>query len=92
MNSYEVIKTVRLTEKTQEATTLDKYTFEVHPNADKTEIKRAVRDVFEREVKSVNVMHRTGKTKRTRYGIGKKADKKIAIVTLKPGQEPIELF
>lgn len=92
MNAYEVIKTVRLTEKSQESTTLDKYTFEVHPNADKTQIKRAVREVFEREVKSVNVMNRGGKTKRTRYGIGTKADKKIAIVTLTPGQEPIELF
>lgn len=92
MNAYEVIKTVRLTEKSRESTTLDKYTFEVHPDADKIQIKRAVREVFEREVKSVNVMNRMGKTKRTRYGIGKKADKKIAIVTLKDGQDPIELF
>lgn len=92
MNAYQVIKTVRLTEKSQESTTLDKYTFEVHPDADKLQIKRAVREVFEREVKSVNVMNRAGKTKRTRYGYGKKADKKIAIVTLKAGQEPIELF
>jgi large subunit ribosomal protein L23 len=92
MNAYEVIKTVRLTEKSQESTTLDKYTFEVHPNADKLLIKRAVREVFEREVKSVNVMQRRGKTKRTRYGTGKKPDKKIAIVTLMPGQAPIELF
>ena len=92
MNSYEVIKTVRITEKAQESTILDKYTFEVHPDADKGQIKRAVREVFERDVKSVNVMNRAGKTKRTRYGMGKSADKKIAIVTLMPGQEPIELF
>jgi large subunit ribosomal protein L23 len=70
----------------------DKYTFEVHPDADKLTIKRAVRELFEREVKSVNVLYRHGKVKRTRYGTGKKPDKKIAIVTLKGGQEPLELF
>jgi len=92
MNSYQVIKTVRITEKSQESTMFDKYTFEVHPDADKIAIKRAVRELFEREVKSVNVMHRRGKTKRTRLGSGKKPDVKIAIVTLKNGQEPLELF
>ncbi len=92
MNSFQVIKTVRITEKSQEQTTEDKYTFEVHPDADKSAIKRAVREVFERDVKSVNVINRLGKTKRTRYGVGKKPDKKIAIVTLKEGQEPLELF
>ncbi len=92
MNSYDVIKTVRLTEKSQISTMLDKYTFEVHPDADKIAIKRAVRELFEREVKSVNVLYRRGKTKRNRFGVGKKSDKKIAIVTLKGGQDPLELF
>lgn len=92
MNSYIIIKTVRITEKSQEASKSRKYTFEVHPDADKLQIKRAIKEAFDREVESVNVINRMGKTKRTRTGLGRKADRKLAVVTLKAGQEPLEVF
>ena len=92
MDSFQIIKTVRVTEKSQDNVELNKYTFEVHPDANKIAVKRAVKEVFEREVAAVNIVNRRGKTKRTRQGVGKKADKKIAIVTLKEGQEPLQLF
>ena len=104
MDAYKVIQTVQMTEKTNALMEGEydrvkgdkelplKYTFIVHPEANKLQIKRAVKELFEREVSSVNVQNRQGKKKRTRFGIGKKADWKKAIVTLKPGQEPIELY
>ncbi|MCJ8331762.1 MAG: 50S ribosomal protein L23 [Lentisphaeria bacterium] len=92
MNAYQIIKNVHLTEDSTEQTVEGKYTFVVHPNAKKNEIKDAIKEIFEREVKSVNVMNYRGKTKRTRTGVGKKADWKKAIITLKEGQEPLDLF
>jgi large subunit ribosomal protein L23 len=68
-----------------------KYTFVVAPQANKTEIKIAVEQIFGVTVLSVNTLNRTGKTRRTRYGIGKRPDRKRAIVTLAPGQK-IDIF
>jgi large subunit ribosomal protein L23 len=67
-----------------------KYTFVVDPRANKTEIKIAVEKVFGVKVKSVNTLNRQGKTRRTRYGIGKRKDVKRAVVTLKDGT--IDIF
>ena len=67
-----------------------KYTFVVDPRANKTEIKIAVEQVFGVKVSSVNTLNRQGKTKRTRFGIGKRKDTKRAIVTLKEGS--IDVF
>jgi large subunit ribosomal protein L23 len=63
-----------------------KYTFEVDPRANKTEIKIAVEQIFGVKVASVNTINRKGKTRRTRYGVGKRKDVKRAIVTLGAGQ------
>lgn len=63
-----------------------KYTFEVDPRANKTEIKIAIEQVFGVKVESVNTINRKGKTRRTRYGLGKRKDVKRAIVTLGKGQ------
>ena len=68
----------------------NKYTFIVHPDANKTEIKIAVEKVFNVKVTSVNTLNRQGKTRRTRFGIGKRKDTKRAIVTLKSGS--IDIF
>ena len=62
-----------------------KYTFLVDPRANKTEIKIAVEQIFSVKVSSVNTLNRQGKTRRTRFGIGKRKDTKRAIVTLKEG-------
>jgi large subunit ribosomal protein L23 len=67
-----------------------KYTFVVDPRANKTEIKIAVESVFGVKVASVNTLNRQGKTRRTRFGLGKRKNTKRAIVTLKEGS--IDIF
>ena len=67
-----------------------KYTFVVDPRANKTEIKLAIEKIFNVKVDSVNTLNRTGKTRRTKFGIGKRKDTKRAIVTLKSGT--IDIF
>ena len=67
-----------------------KYTFEVDPRANKTEIKLAIEKIFNVRVDSVNTLNRQGKTRRTRFGTGKRKNTKRAIVTLKSGS--IDIF
>ena len=67
------------------------YTFFVHSNSNKPEIKRAVQEVFDVDVLSVNTMYRKGKKKRFGYVFGQQSTRKIAIVTLQEGQT-IEAF
>jgi large subunit ribosomal protein L23 len=69
----------------------NKYTFLVRPDANKTQIKIAVEQVFNVKVTSVNTINRSGKRKRTRVGIGKRNDTKRAIVGLAEGDR-IDLF
>ena len=69
-----------------------KYTFIVDPRANKSEIKLAIEKIFGVKVASVNTLNRTGKTRRTRFGTGKRKDTKRAIVTLAAGSKPIDLF
>jgi large subunit ribosomal protein L23 len=66
------------------------YTFEVQPNANKTEIKLAIEQVFGVKVDKINTLNRKGKTRRTKFGMGKRKDTKRAIVTLKSGS--IDIF
>ncbi|MDO4241042.1 MAG: 50S ribosomal protein L23 [Microbacteriaceae bacterium] len=67
------------------------YTFEVQPDANKTEIKLAIEHIFNVKVAKVNTLNRQGKTRRTRFGFGKRKNTKRAIVTLKPGST-IDIF
>ena len=67
-----------------------KYTFEVAPDSNKTEIKQAIESIFKVQVASVNTLNRAGKTRRTKFGLGKRKDTKRAIVTLKSGN--IDIF
>jgi large subunit ribosomal protein L23 len=67
-----------------------KYTFVVDPRANKTEIKIAVEQIFNVKVDSVHTLNRKGKTRRTRFGLGKRKDTKRAIVTLREGT--IDIF
>ena len=67
------------------------YTFFVHKNSNKPEIKRAVQELFDVDVLSVNTMYRKGKKKRFVYVLGQQSTRKIAIVTLQEGQT-IEAF
>ncbi len=67
------------------------YTFMVHPEANKTEIRQAVETIWDVKVLSVNTINRKGKTKRFRFTQGKRADTKRAIVKLREGDK-IDLF
>ncbi|MPZ62658.1 MAG: 50S ribosomal protein L23 [Propionibacteriales bacterium] len=69
----------------------NKYTFLVHPEASKTEIKIAVEKVFDVKVTSVNTMNRQGKRRRLRTGFGQRAASKRAIVSVAEGQR-IDIF
>ncbi len=69
----------------------NKYTFLVRPDANKTEIKIAVEKIFGVKVTSVNTLNRQGKTRRTKYGMGKRANTKRAIVSLVAGDR-IDIF
>ena len=67
------------------------YTFFVHTNSNKPEIKKAVQELFDVDGLSVNTMYRKGKKKRFGYVLGQQSTRKIAIVTLQEGQT-IEAF
>lgn len=69
----------------------NKYTFLVHPDANKTQVKIAVEQVFNVKVTSVNTINRQGKRKRMRRGFGRRNDTKRAIVTVAPGDR-IDIF
>ncbi|MDI1290419.1 MAG: 50S ribosomal protein L23 [bacterium] len=69
----------------------NKYTFVVSPDANKTQIKIAVEQVFGVKVTSVNTLNREGKRLRTRTGFGKRASTKRAIVTVAAGDR-IDIF
>ncbi len=67
------------------------YTFLVDPRANKTEIKEAVKAIFDVSVESVNTANRRGKVKRTGYVLGKRKNTKRAYVKLAPG-DSIDIF
>ncbi|HEX7098053.1 MAG TPA: 50S ribosomal protein L23 [Acidimicrobiia bacterium] len=67
------------------------YTFEVAPEANKSEIKDAVQTIFNVRVLSVNTMNRKGKVKRTGYVLGRRKNTKRALVKLAP-DDSIDLF
>ena len=67
------------------------YTFLVSPNANKTEIKEAIQQIWNVRVLNVNTIRRKGKVKQTRLGSGRRPDQKRAVVTLAPG-DSIEIF
>lgn len=69
----------------------NKYTFLVRPDANKTQIKQAVEEVFNVKVTNVNTINRQGKRKRTRFGYGKRKDTKRAVVSLAEGDR-IDIF
>jgi large subunit ribosomal protein L23 len=68
-----------------------KYTFLVAPDANKTQIRQAVEQIFHVKVTGGNTMNRPGKRRRTRFGWGRRPDTKRAIVTLASG-ERIDVF
>ena len=90
---YDVLLRPVLTEKSMAGMATKRYTFMVHPEANKLMIKEAVEKMFPgTKVESVNTMNRDGKTKRRGYTFGKTAATKKAIVTLTKDSKQIEIY
>ena len=90
---YDVILKPVITEKSMAAMAEKKYTFLVHPQATKSQVKEAVEKMFAgTKVKSVNTMNMDGKNKRRGMVVGKTAKSKKAIVALTEDSKDIEIF
>ena len=93
MNAYDIIIRPVITEQSMEAIADKKYVFQVAINANKTEIKAAIEEIFGVKVAKVNTIRMQGKVKRTgAYPAGKRAAYKKAIITLTADSKTIELF
>ncbi len=89
---YHIIKRPLVTEKSsRQKESRNQYVFEVHPRANKIEIKRAVEQLFKVRVDRVNVLGVHGKMKRLGRNVGRRPDWKKAIVRLREGDR-IDLF
>ena len=90
---YDVILKPVITEKSMDGMATKKYTFLVHPEANKTMIKEAVQKMFPgTKVASVNTMNCDGKNRRRGMVVGKTAKTKKAIVQLTADSADIEIF
>ena len=91
-DAYKIIKGPVVSEKTTLLSERDnKYVFEVALDANKIQIKRAIQEVFKVGVTKVRTMRIQGKLKRVRRELGRRPERKKAIVSLKKG-DSIELF
>ena len=81
-----------ITEKSMDGLQVGKYTFKVAKDANKSEIKKAVEQLFGVEVAKVNTMNCLGRTKRVGRYVGKTSDWKKAIITLTEDSKAIEFF
>jgi large subunit ribosomal protein L23 len=93
MDHRDVIIRPVVSEKSYALQETNAYTFLVHPDANKIEIRQAVESIFSVKVSKVNTMNRIGKKVRNRRAatFGKRPDTKRAVVTL-AGDDRIELF
>jgi large subunit ribosomal protein L23 len=90
--AYDLIIRPVLTEKSYASIADKKYVFEVAVNANKTEIKAAIEEIFGVKVDSVNTMRVEGKMKRQGRTQGRTPEIKKAYVTLKKDSKGIEFF
>ena len=89
MNAFEIIRTVRLTEKgTRQGEKYNQYTVMADPRANKLQIRAAVQELFKVKVVRVNTLNVRGKLRRQRTKqAGQSSNWKKAIVTLKKGDK-----
>jgi large subunit ribosomal protein L23 len=89
MHTFEIIKTVRLTEKgTRQGENFNQYTVVADRRANKTQIRQAVQELFKVKVVRINTLNVHGKARRQRTKqAGRSPDWKKAIVTLKQGDK-----
>lgn len=91
LTPHDIIIRPIITEKSSSMMEFNKYTFEVHRDANKIQIRKAVEDIFKVEVRSVHTINVKGKTKRMGRFEGKTRSWKKAIVALPQGQR-IDFF
>ncbi len=91
-NAYDIIIKPVVTENSMDDAANKKYTFKVAVNANKTQVKNAVEEIFGVEVAKVNIMNVVGKQKRMGRNVGMTAASKKAIVTLTENSKEIEFF
>jgi len=91
MNAHQIILRPLITEKNTNLMVYNKYSFEVDRNANKTQIRQAIQEIFKVSVTKVHTMNMRGKMRRRGTRFGYTADWKKAIVTLAEGDR-IELF
>ncbi len=89
---YDVIIKPVISEKSMDDAAMKKYTFKVAKDANKTQVKLAIEEIFGVEVAKVNIMNVNGKVKRMGRNVGKTASSKKAIVTLTAKSKEIEFF
>ena len=93
MNAYDIIRRPVITEQSMADVADKKYVFMVDINANKTEIKAAVEEIFGVKVAKVNTIRMQGKVKSNGRGpAGKRPDYKKAVITLTADSKTIELF
>ena len=92
-SAYDIILRPIITEQSMEQTGIKKYAFEVAPDANKIEIKKAVEEIFDVKVEKVTTLNMIGKVKRTgRYPEGSRKNWKKAVVKLTDDSKTIEFF
>ena len=91
MSARDVILRPVVSEKSYSLIDENTYTFIVHPDANKIQIRQAVEEIWGVKVVKVNTQNRKGKTKDNRLSRGKRKDTRRAIVKLAEGDK-IELF
>ena len=92
MTAYDVILKPVITETSMDDAQNKKYTFKVAVDANKTQVKLAVEEIFGVELEKVNIMNVNGKMKRMGRFIGRTAASNKAIVTLTEKSKEIEFF
>ena len=90
--AYDIIIKPIITEQSMEATEEKKYVFQVAIDANKTEIKKAIEEIFGVKVEKVNTIRMDGKEKRMGVHIGRRANWKKAMVKLTADSKTIEFF
>ena len=91
--AYDIILRPIITEQSMEQTGIKKYAFEVAPDANKIEIKKAVEEIFDVKVEKVTTLNMIGKVKRSgRYPEGSRKNWKKAVVKLTDDSKTIEFF
>ena len=89
---YDVLLRPIITESSMDMAADKKYAFKVAADANKTEVRKAVEEIFGVDVAKVNIMNVSGKKKRLGRTFGTTSSYKKAIVTLTPDSKEIELF